>query len=177
MQRGSLFLFAPENPATLVFQGLLGLGYYKRWWFLVTMVVPCDSSVKKPGLIRRGLNICKTSRKLPEIYQFMEQGLGNFELLLWMGTLCVLRLVGSSPYFSPTFPPDDCHAMSTEGCDPSLVAKYLKTSPNQVFINRNLATRHPFSIYWAHTGDRTLLCPSPIPGECLLSGYIQMKQL
>lgn len=137
MQRGSLFLFAPENLATLVFQGLLSLGYDRRWWCLVAMVVPCDSSVEKPGLSRRGLNhvhMWNTYRKLPKVHKHMEvtyakwkhmeQGPGNFEILLIMGTLCVHRLVGSSPYFFPTFPSDDCHVMSTEGCDPSSVARY-----------------------------------------------------
>ena len=60
----------------------------------------------------------------------------------------------------PTFPCDHCRVKSTDGCDPSNVAKYLKTSPKEVFVNRNLVTRHPLSISWTYTIDRTLLCPN-----------------
>lgn len=86
MQRGILLLFAPENPATLVLPGFLGLGYDRSWlWCLVALVVPCDSSVKKPGLSWKGFNhghTGKTSGELPEIYVHTEQGAGNFALLL-----------------------------------------------------------------------------------------------
>lgn len=49
------------------------------------MVVPCDSSVTKPGLSRRGLNHGHTgriSRELLVVQEHREQGAGNFELLL-----------------------------------------------------------------------------------------------
>lgn len=88
IQRRAIFLFAPEPPATFTFQGLLGLGCDERWWCLVAMVVPCDSSVEKPRLSRRGLNherTWNTFGKLPEVHEYVAQGSGNFELLLLMG--------------------------------------------------------------------------------------------
>lgn len=53
----SLFPSAPENAVNLVFQGLLASDYDRRWWCLVAMVVvPCDNSMQKLGLSRRGLH-------------------------------------------------------------------------------------------------------------------------
>lgn len=54
------------------------------------MVVLYDSSVKKPGLSRRGFNhglTGKASRELPKVHEHMEQGAGNFELLLSLDPL------------------------------------------------------------------------------------------
>lgn len=69
-------------------------------------------------------------------------------------------MVGVSPVLP--FPSEDCHVMSTEGCDPSGVARCLKTSPEHVASTEDTPSTEPCYVL---TGGS-----DPVPEELLLFG-------